>query len=56
MTHLNAELWNIHQLCVLRVLNAEEANLVRKKEENLLRQKRHNIISRKPKDIMSQQR
>ena len=30
MIHFNAELWNIHQLCVLQVLNAEEAIPVRK--------------------------
>ena len=34
MTHFNAELWNIHQLCVLQVLNAEKANPTRKEEEN----------------------
>ena len=34
MTHFNAELWNIHQLCVLQVLNAKEANPTRKEEKN----------------------
>ena len=33
MTHFNAELCNIHQLCVFQVLNAEEANPVRKAEK-----------------------
>ena len=37
MTHFNAKLWNIHQLCVLQVLNAREANLARKEEKNWLR-------------------
>ena len=36
MTQFNAELWNIHQLCVLQVFNAEEANPLRKEAENWL--------------------
>ena len=35
MTHFNAKLWNIHQLCVLQVLNAEESNPARKKGRKL---------------------
>ena len=61
MTHFNAELWNIHQLCVFQVLNAKEANPARKEEKNCLRQKCrdiiskcHDIISREPEDTMSQ--
>ena len=38
MTHFNAELWNIHRLCALHVLNAKEANPTRKEKENWLRQ------------------
>ena len=30
MTHFNAELGYIHKLCVLQVLNVEEANPTRK--------------------------
>ena len=33
MRNFNAELWNIHQLCVLQVLNEKEAILVRKAEK-----------------------
>ena len=32
MTHFNAELWNIHQLCVLQVLNEKETIPTRKAE------------------------
>ena len=32
MIHFNVELWNNHKLCVLQVLNAKEANLVKKEE------------------------
>ena len=44
MTPFNAELWNIHKLCVLQVLNVEEANSARKEEENWLRQKCRDIL------------
>ena len=37
MTHSNAKLWNIHQLCVLNVLNEEEEKPARKEVENWLR-------------------
>ena len=30
MSHLNVGLWNIHQLCVLQVLNEKETILARK--------------------------
>ena len=33
MIHFNAELWNIHQLCVLQVLNEKETILARKAEK-----------------------
>ena len=33
MINLNVELWNIHQLCVLQVLNAKEKILARKAEK-----------------------
>ena len=63
MNHFNAELWNIHQLCVLQVLNAKEANPARKEEKIWLRQKCHDInsecrdiISREQTDTMSRQR
>ena len=45
MIHLNAKLWNIHQLCVLQVLNTKEANPARKEAFNWLRQKFRDIIS-----------
>ena len=54
MTHFNTELWNIHKLCVLQVLNAKEANPARKEEKNWLRKKCRDIISREPTDTMSQ--
>ena len=37
MTHFNAELWKIHQLCILQVLNEEKTNPARKEKENWLR-------------------
>ena len=33
MIHFNAELWNIHQLCVLQVLNEKETIIARKGEK-----------------------
>ena len=36
MINFNAELWNIHQICVLKVLNTNEANPARKEEKNWL--------------------
>ena len=33
MIHFNAKLWNIHQLCVLHILNDKEAILARKAEK-----------------------
>ena len=33
MIHFNVELWNIHQLCVLQVLNEKETILARKVEK-----------------------
>ena len=53
MAHINTELWNIHQLCVLQVLNAKEATPARKEEGHWLRQKCRDIISREPTDTMS---
>ena len=45
MTHFNAELWNIHQLCVLQVLNAKVVNPVRKaKKLAKAEMSRHNFI------------
>ena len=44
MIHFNVELWNIHQICVLQVLNAKEVNPTRKEVENWLRQKYRDII------------
>ena len=51
MIHFNAELWNIHQLCVLQVLNEKETIPARKVEkmakEKMLRHSfkmsRHNL-------------
>ena len=51
MIHLNVELWNIHQLCVLQVLNAKETITVRKTEKlakaemsrHNFRMSRHNL-------------
>ena len=44
MIHFNDELWNIHQLCVLQILNAEEA-IPARKAENLAKAEmsRHNF-------------
>ena len=44
MIYFNAELWNIHQLCVLQVLNTKEA-IPARKAEKLARAKmsRHNF-------------
>ena len=44
MTHFNAELWNIHQLCVLQVLNKKKETIPARKAENWLRQKCRDII------------
>ena len=46
MIHFNAELWNIHQICVFQVLNAKEANPSRKKSKKLAKAEmlRHNFI------------
>ena len=55
MIHLNAELWNIHKLCVLQVLNAEKANPVRKKGINWLRKKCRGITSIESSLAKSQQ-
>ena len=44
MIHFNAKLWNIQQLCVLQVLNVEEANPTGKEEENWLRHKCRDIL------------
>ena len=55
MTHFNAELWKIHQLCILQVLNEEKTNPARKEKENWLRYKCRDIISRELEDTMSQQ-
>ena len=44
MTHFNVELWNIHQLCILQVLNVEEANQTRKVEKLVkAKMSRHNF-------------
>ena len=53
MIHLNAESWNIHQLCVLEVLNEKETVPARKAENWL---KCSNIISIEPVEALSQQR
>ena len=45
MIHFNVELWNIHQICVLKILNAKEANLSRKEDKNWLSHKCHDISS-----------
>ena len=52
MIHLNAELWNHRQLCVLQVLNLKETNPARK-IENLAKAKCRNMISQ-CHDIISQ--
>ena len=62
MSNFNAEIWNIHQLCVLQVLNEKEAILARKAEnwprqESLLLQRNlcRDGISIEPAKAMSQQ-
>ena len=50
--HFNVELWNIHKICVLHVLNAKESNPTRKEEKNWLRQKCCDISS-ECRDIIS---
>ena len=35
MIHFNAELWNIHQLCVLQVLNEKKKTIIARKDEKL---------------------
>ena len=58
MIHFNAELWNNHQLCVLQVLNAKEANLARKEEKILakIKMSRHNLKMSRHNPRMSQQK
>ena len=58
MIHFNEELWNNHQLCVLQVLNAKEANPARKEEKILTKAEmsRHNLIMSRHNPIMSPQK
>ena len=52
MTHFNAELWNIHQICVLQVLNEKKNNSSKKRRKlakaemsrHNFRMLRHNFI------------
>ena len=60
MIHFNAELWNIHQLCVLQVFNEKETIPARKikigQGKNLCRDivsECCDIISIEPVDAMS---
>ena len=59
MIHFNAELWNIHQLCVFQVLNEKEIILARKaKKLAKIEMPRHSFkmsrhISIKPAEAMS---
>ena len=55
MIHFNAELWNIHQLCVLQVLNEKETITARKTEKNWPRQKCRDIISIELAEAISHQ-
>ena len=45
MTYFNAELWNIHQLCVLQVFERKRSKSSEKKRENLVRVEMSDIIS-----------
>ena len=58
MIHFNVELWNNHQLCVLHVLNAKEANPVRKEEKILAKAEmsQHNLRISRHNPRMSQQK